>query len=110
MGIKTYAAMLAVAGETLLAGWSVILDATFLHIQSRAQVRSLSARYQIPLTFIWLNLPEATLRARILARDKNKTDISDADLAVLKKQLSHYQRPVETDLLFLNSSDNWPEL
>lgn len=110
MHVNTYNAMFAAAGQALEAGMSVILDATFLHPDSRQQVKTLAEQYQIPLHFFWLDIDEATLRSRIRQRSDTGDDISDADEQVLDQQLANYQRPQESWVQILNSSNAWPNL
>lgn len=104
----TYAAMLSGADAALAAGFSVILDATFLNRAHRDQVRRLAERRGVPLTLYWLDVPAPELRRRVRARGATDSDVSDADLAVLEAQLSAYRRPEEKDIRFLSSSDDWP--
>jgi len=106
---RTYQEMLAAARTALAAGFSVILDATFLHAGSRDDVRRLASELEVPLHFYWLDIDEQELFRRIGERARQGIDVSDADLAVLKLQLSHYQRPQETDIRFLHDSSQWPE-
>jgi len=106
----TYDAMLAAASITLAAGWSVILDAAFLHADDRLAVKKLADATEIPLCFYWLEIETAVLRSRITRRQQLGTDLSDADLAVLELQLSAYQRPDEAWIEHISSSDVWPKL
>ena len=108
MSAKTYAAMFVAARSVLQAGFSVILDATFLRHQDREQVRSIAERLRVPCHILWLDVPEHRLRERIRARRKQGADISDADLRVLDMQLQEYVRPDEPDVVFLDNSDSWP--
>jgi len=108
MSAKTYAAMFDAARSVLRAGFSVILDATFLRRQDRDQARSIAKRLRVPCHILWLDVPEHRLRERIRARRKQGVDISDADLHVLDMQLQEYVRPDEQDVAFLDDSDSWP--
>jgi aminoglycoside phosphotransferase family enzyme len=110
MHINTYRAMFNAARTALDAGFSVILDATFLHPDSRRQAFNLANEYAILLHFFWLDIDEATLREQIKKRRSTASDISDADLRVLDLQLSEYQRPDEPWVRFLHSSEPWPAI
>lgn len=110
MHINTYRAMFAAARTALDAGFSVILDATFLHPDSRRQVFELAQTCDVPLHFFWLDIDEAVLRERIRKRQSAANDISDADLRVLDLQLSEYQRPDEPWVQFLGSNNAWPSI
>jgi len=108
MHIHTYHAMFDAARTALAAGFSVILDATFLHPDSRRQAHALASECAVPLHFYWLDMGEAILRKRIRKRQRSATDISDADLSVLELQLAEYNRPDEPWIQFLSSNEKWP--
>jgi hypothetical protein len=105
----TYQAMLEAADTALQGGWSVILDATFLHPGSREDVRRLARQRQAELHFYWLDIPEDVLRRRVNAREKLGRDVSDANLAVLEQQLASCEKPQEDDIHFLDDSSRWPD-
>lgn len=73
------------AETILLAGHSVILDATFIDPDLRAAAQEVAARATVPFRGFWLRAPDTVLEARIRAR---KDDVSDADTVVLEKQLA----------------------
>ncbi len=78
---KVHAALFDTAGLVLQAGVSVILDATFRDPKRRAQALALHPG----AVGLWLDAPADVLRARVGARTN---DASDADLAVLERQLA----------------------
>jgi len=110
MHLHTYKAMFADARSTLAAGFSVILDATFLHPVSRQQAHELAQECSVPLHFFWLNIDRAILERQIKQRQQAANDISDADLRVLKLQLDEYTCPDEAWLEFLHASNAWPSI
>jgi len=110
MHINTYAALFEAARTALAAGFSVILDATFLHPDSRRQTHELAAECNVPLYFYWLDIDIDTLRSNICHRQQAGRDISDADLSVLELQLAEYQRPDEDWVQFLCSNEAWPAI
>jgi aminoglycoside phosphotransferase family enzyme/predicted kinase len=71
------------AGLLLEAGRSVILDATFLDLDQRAQAEAVAAASGLPFQGLWLQAEEAVLEARIGARSD---DASDATAVVLERQ------------------------
>jgi len=109
MHINTYKAMFDAAKITLGAGFSVILDATFIHPGSRHQLKEIAGSCRTPLHFFWLDIDEPILRERISKRESAANDISDADLRVLDLQLAEYRRPAESWVQFLTSNNSWPE-
>jgi len=109
MHIRTYSAMFDAARICLNAGFSVILDATFLHPDSRRQLKELAGECAVPMQFYWLDIKIDILRDNIRRRQQSGHDISDADLRVLDLQLAEYQRPDEPWIQFLTSNRTWPE-
>ncbi|ATX82404.1 hypothetical protein Ga0123462_1541 [Mariprofundus ferrinatatus] len=109
MHILTYRAMFAAANTALDAGFPVILDATFIHPDSRRRLKALADTCDTPPYFYWLDIEPSLLRERIKARQQQTSDISDADLHVLALQLAEYRRPDEAWVHFLGSSNSWPQ-
>ncbi|MDQ6982637.1 MAG: AAA family ATPase [Mariprofundus sp.] len=108
MHIHTYNGMFDAARTALKAGFSVILDATFLHPDSRNQVSELASACNVLLHFYWLDIDPETLKNNIIRRQQTGHDISDADLDVLNRQLTGYRRPEESGIRFLTSSETFP--
>lgn len=80
-----YATMEERAAALLADGVSVIADATFTHPDSRARIAAVAARAGVPFHGLWLTAPAGVLTARVTAR---RGDASDADAAVLRRQLA----------------------
>ncbi len=80
------------AGTLLQFGHSVILDATFLRADGRDRCRTLAEEASVPFTGLWLEAETAVLEARIAGRHD---DASDADIAVLRGQLSAQVGPID---------------
>jgi aminoglycoside phosphotransferase family enzyme/predicted kinase len=72
------------AAVTLAAGYSVILDATFLREEERTAIAAAAAQARVPFIGLWLDAPEPVLAGRISSRGR---DASDADTIVLQNQL-----------------------
>jgi predicted kinase len=81
-----YAEMLRVARQALEFGWAVVLDAAFLTPAERAAAQDLGAELSLPFQGLWLEARPEVLRQRV--RDR-RDDASDADEAVLERQLAH---------------------
>ncbi len=109
MNERTYEAMFAAARTALDAGFPVILDATFLRREDRDRARSLARDAGVECHLYWLDVDEAKLRENITRRAREGRDVSDADLAVLERQLARHQRPPEADIRFLLSAEAWPK-
>lgn len=104
----TYCTMFEAAEVALKAGFTVILDATFLHPASRMQAATLAQQERVPLTFLWIDTDTNLLKERVRSRSRLNNDISDADLQVLEKQLETYERPDEAFITFIGGSGAWP--
>lgn len=89
------------AAGLLQAGFPVIVDATFLVLQHRQAMHAVAERLGVPLRILDLATPEPLLhqrleqrwRGRRTDRDPCDDDPSDADQAVLERQLV-YREPL----------------
>lgn len=85
---RTYARLLELACQILLAGFAVIVDAAFLKQDERETFRQLAQSISVPFAIATLHARDITLRKRILQR---RNDASEADVAVLDMLLSVQQ-------------------
>lgn len=83
-----YARLADLARLALRAGWSVVVDATFLQRVQRNQFRTLAKTLTASVVIINPTAPEEQLRARIDQRGAGGQDASEANQAVLTGQLS----------------------
>ncbi|HEY8554315.1 MAG TPA: AAA family ATPase [Burkholderiales bacterium] len=95
---RTYARLLELAGHVLAAGYSAVVDATFLQRAPRDAFRRLAAARGVPFVIVDFAVDEATLRARLAARARSARDASEADVAVLEHQLATHE-PLAPDEL-----------
>lgn len=72
----------------LQAGYSVIIDATFLKRWQRSLFAALAEQLQLPFKILVLEAPLEILEQRIQAREALANDPSEATLAVLKLQMA----------------------
>ena len=86
---RTYRHLLDCAATPLAAGFSVIVDATFLRLADRQAFRSLATRLEARFVIISCTADKEELIRRIHSRVRD--DPSDADVAVLEKQLRHLE-------------------
>lgn len=86
----------------LVAGFPMLVDATFLERARRLVFRRLAQRCHTPFVLLLVHAPAPLLAVRLMARARSGADPSDADLAVLASQLalSHRQAvaPDEAEL------------
>jgi aminoglycoside phosphotransferase family enzyme/predicted kinase len=105
VGKRVYRALYEEAECALKAGRAVVLDAVFMKAAERDKAAAIAARCGVPFEGVWLEAPEAVLRARVGAR---KNDASDADLAVLAMQLK--QQPGELGWRLLDAEGDFVQL
>ena len=85
--VRTYAHLLALAGQLLRAGWSVVVDAAFLKRADREDFRGLAKALGAAFDILAPQATPAQLRERIQARSALGRDASEATLEVLAQQL-----------------------
>jgi uncharacterized protein len=84
---RTYARLQALAACLLDAGQHTIVDAAFLHRPERDRMRDVATAHGARSTLIECRAGVAVLRQRVSERMAKGDDPSDADLAVLERQL-----------------------
>ena len=95
---KTYQHLLQLAVEIVNAGYSVIVDATFLQQQQRMLFCHQSEQLHIPFLNIYTHTDKQTLLKRITARAKRQDNVSEADQTVLEDQLHNMQSLSDEEL------------
>jgi aminoglycoside phosphotransferase family enzyme/predicted kinase len=85
---RTYAALADIAGTLLRNGQNAIIDAAFLARGDRRDFRELAAANSARFAILDCAASPAELRRRIRVRAGEGRDASEADLAVLERQLS----------------------
>ncbi len=105
-GEQTYAELRRRARQLLAAGFGVVVDATFLAQAQRAEFRALAGEQDCPFGIITCFAEQAVLRERVQHRARKGADASEADEAVLTRQLSAFEncRPEEGELLEIDTA------
>jgi aminoglycoside phosphotransferase family enzyme/predicted kinase len=85
---RTYAELLSQAAARLAEGANVVLDATFLRSEDREAVFALGTRMGIPPLFVECRCPESEAERRLVERQRQGRDASDATLDVRQRQRS----------------------
>ena len=93
---QTYRQLAALATRALQAGYSVIVDATFLEQSRRADFQALAKSLRVPFGILHCQTGDAELERRIAARAAAGTDPSEAGLDVLYAQRRNRQ-PLTAD-------------
>lgn len=81
--------------EILSAGYSLVIDATFLQKLYRDIFVALAEQQCVPVQIIHCQLDDTLVRERIVQRANEGHDASDADLRIYEMQLSESQ-PLDT--------------
>jgi hypothetical protein len=89
---RVYASLAERTVAALNAGQAVIADAVFARPEQRRAMAELARTAGVPFHGLWLEAPIATLERRVASR---QGDASDADVAVLRQQLSYDLGPME---------------
>jgi aminoglycoside phosphotransferase family enzyme/predicted kinase len=84
---QTYAHLHTQAAMLLRAGWSVVVDAAFLHREERAAFQKLAHSLGVDWAILAPEAPPAVLRERILKRQALGQDASEATPEVLARQM-----------------------
>ena len=88
---RIYDDLLRIAETILHAGFSVIVDATFLWSKQRARFRQLANTVEVPFNILNFQCPEHILRERVQQRLVEGYDPSEATQSVLEMQLQNLQ-------------------
>lgn len=94
----TYAKLVELAESILSAGYSVIVDATFLEHTQRVIFNKLAHRLNVPYIILQLTASFEALKKRILQRQDGA---SDANLAVLELQISNMKPFHENEMQYV---------
>ncbi|NLD55274.1 MAG: AAA family ATPase, partial [Burkholderiaceae bacterium] len=89
---QVYRAMAEQAAAVLASGHGVVADAVFDRAQDRARIGSVAEAAGVPFIGAWLEAPAAVLLDRVA---KRHGDPSDADAAVVKRQLERDVGPLD---------------
>lgn len=102
----TYEAIFQRAGAALKAGHTVVLDAVFARESERNAVQELAQNLNVRFTGLWLAAPPDVLKSRVTGR---KGDASDADAAVVDKQLGYQPGEIRWEKVDASGSLNASE-
>jgi len=94
---RTYASLAGLAAMLLDTGFSVIVDAAFLKRAQRDTFRDLARQRRLPFIILDCQTPEGVLRKRVLKREREGRDASEADATVLAHQLATHEPLTEAE-------------
>jgi aminoglycoside phosphotransferase family enzyme/predicted kinase len=104
---RTFGRLLQVAGTILEAGYPVIVDATFLDLETIKPFRKLALGRGCPFRVLDLRCPTDLLRSRLSARAQNVGEASEAGQEVLTAQLMSYRPLDDPYSIPLDSGSAW---
>ncbi|HYW02595.1 MAG TPA: AAA family ATPase [Gammaproteobacteria bacterium] len=90
-GRRTYARLREIAGVVAGAGMIALVDAAFLERSQRAAMRTLADELDVPFLALECRARPAALRERVRRRARQGADPSEADIAVLERQLAGWR-------------------
>ena len=110
-GERTYARLAEIAATLLDAGIDVVVDAAFLRRTERDDFAALARQHRAHPVLVDCRAPEAVLRERLQRRAAEGRDPSDADGAVLTRQLRWHEAPAADEpALTLDTDIDLPTL
>jgi aminoglycoside phosphotransferase family enzyme/gluconate kinase len=86
MSTRTFKRLAKLAEDILNAGFTVIVDGTFLHRHVRDEFRQLAHRLNVSFAIVNCVADQQELRKRLLARVAGGEDASEADIAIMERQ------------------------
>lgn len=92
---RTYDRLASLAQIIVKAGYSVVVDATFLKRDDRDRFHQLANEFTVPFAIVPFDADVELLKRRILDRAKSGNDASEATIAVLEQQLQSVE-PITT--------------
>ncbi len=98
---KVYNSLIREARRLLESGQAVIVDAVSARPEERSALRAMAEAAGVPFTGLWLEAPRAILEHRVGDRTG---DASDADMAVLRRQLDYDLGPIDWTLVDVSGS------
>ena len=94
---QTYKRLAELARTITQAGYTVIVDASFLELAQRDQFSLLARQCGVPGILISCDAPVSVLRERIERRSRHEKDASEATLAVLQHQIETHDALTEEE-------------
>ncbi len=93
----TYDRLWDLANTMLQAGYSVVVDATFLEGAQRQSFFRLAHERHVSIVILDVCAPEEALAERIASRAKQKSDASDATIGVMEQQKANEEPLTELE-------------
>ncbi len=94
----TYNELARLADLLIQAGYTTVIDATFLSKSHRMQFCEIADKHDVEFRILDFQASNATMADRIEQRKQAQTDASDADVQVLRNQIESHE-PLDSDEL-----------
>jgi aminoglycoside phosphotransferase family enzyme/predicted kinase len=107
---EVYEKLFSIGKSALAAEHNVILDAAFLRRAERAQAIDVARRVARYPVILAVSAPEELMRERILERQREADDPSEAGLEVLKHQLENAEPVTDAEQALVIEIDNVGEV
>jgi len=104
----TYGRLHTLAGQALAAGFSAVIDATYLRAEQRQAAWQVAESAGVPFIILSCEAPEAVIEQWLSERQSRGGDPSDATLEVIRAQQASREPLGERELL-LHRQINTPE-
>lgn len=91
MTVRTYTTLIEQARAIVQSGRWVIIDAVHARRAEREAAATLARELQVPFGILYCDAPREVLEQRLVQRGAEKNEVSDADTAVLEKQLVFFE-------------------
>ena len=88
---RTYDGLLERAESVIASGRWATLDATYAQKRHRLAVRSWAEKQSVPFVILHCKAPRSVLEARLSRRSAEGRDLSDADIEIMRRQLSAFE-------------------
>jgi aminoglycoside phosphotransferase family enzyme/predicted kinase len=88
---RVYSTIAQRAAQVVQSGHAAIVDAVSARIADREAIERIAAAAHVPFVGMWLEAPESVVIARA---EQRRLDASDADAAVVRKQLARDTGPI----------------
>lgn len=106
MSRETFARLENLASMVIGAGFPVIVDATFLHQGTRDTFHALARSLSVPFVIVDCIAEPEQMRQRLAQRARHAKDASEADVAVMERQLQSAQGLTEREQAYSLAVDS----
>lgn len=100
---QTYNQLARLARIVIQAGYSAIVDATFLKKSQRELFHNLANELNIPFVILDCDVPHTELEQRIIKRQTTTKDPSEARLDILKKLIANEEKLTDEEKKFVKT-------